>query len=274
MNKQKFNKLVKAKEGFCLYNKNDIYVGRSIENYGEFSQLEVELFSQICQEDDTIIEVGANIGTHTQYFSNKVGEKGKVLAFEPQRIVFQTLCANIAINSMTNVYTYQMALGNEEKTILIPPLDYLKNGNFGGVSVDGFKNGEPVVQKKLDSFIDELNKVKFIKIDVEGMEKEVLKGSKKLIEKFKPILYLENDRQEKSHSLIDYIKELEYELYWHLPRLYNPKNFYNNQNNIFGNIVSVNMLCIPKSSKIKVDKMQKIEDSSFHPMRKISEERR
>jgi len=266
---EKFNKLIKAKEGFCLYNKNDQYVGRSIENYGEFSQLEVELFEQICKEGDTVIEVGANIGTHTQYLSNKVGNNGKVLAFEPQRIVFQMLCANIALNSLTNVFTYQMALGNEDNTLMIPSIDYSKTGNFGGISIENTKKGEPVIQKKLDSFISQIQRLKLLKIDVEGMEKQVLEGSLKIIKKFKPILYVENDRQEKSQLLIEYIQSLGYELYWHLPKLYNPDNFYKNKNNIFGNIVSVNMLCVHKSLNINVEKMKKIEDSKLHPMRKI-----
>lgn len=263
-----FNKLAKVKEGFCLYNKNDQFIGRSIENYGEFSQLEVELFEQICKKNDTIIEVGANIGTHTQYFSNAVGDGGKVFAFEPQRILFQTLCANIALNSMTNVYTYQMALAEEEKTIFLPSIDYSKSGNFGGINIENFEDGEAVTQKRLDSFIDKIQKLKLLKIDVEGMEEEVLRGSIKIIEKFKPILYVENDRQEKSQSLIEFIESLGYEMYWHLPKLFNPNNFYKNSNDIFRNIVSINIVCVHKDLNISVQKMQKIVDSKFHPMRK------
>jgi len=265
---EKFNKLMKAREGFCLYNKNDKYVGRSIEQYGEFSQLEIELFEQICKKGDTVVEVGANIGTHTQFFSNCVGENGKVLAFEPQRIIFQTLCANIALNSMTNVYTYQMALGSKESKLFIPPVNYSEIGNFGGISLENVQKGEKVSQKRLDSFLDEIETLKLLKIDVEGMEEGVLKGSKKIINKFKPLLYIENDRQEKSESLIKYIKSLGYELYWHLPKLYNQNNFNKNNENIFGNIVSVNMLCIHKDLNISVEKMEKIEDNKFHPMRK------
>lgn len=267
MNKQ-FNKLIKAKNGFCLYNKNDQYIGRSIEEYGEFSQLEVELFNQICKVSDTIIEVGANIGAHTQVFSNLVGNKGKVLAFEPQRIVFQTLNANIALNSMLNVFTYQYAIGSEEKTIFLPPINYQSHGNFGGINVDGFKKGEPIKQVLLDSFIDDINKLKLIKIDVEGMESEVIKGAKKTIEKFKPLLYVENDRQEKSQELIELIQELGYRVYWHLPRLYNETNYFKNKKNVFGNIVSVNMLCIHKDLNINVEKMVEVKDSTYHPMRK------
>lgn len=267
MNKQ-FNKLVKAKNGYCLYNMNDQYIGRSIQNYGEFSELEVDLFKQLCRINDTIIEVGANIGTHTQVFSNLVGNKGKVLAYEPQRIVFQTLCANIALNSMTNVFAYQKALGSKKTELFIPAIDYSKNGNFGGISIEKESKGERVEQIALDSLEEDIEALKLIKIDVEGMESEVLKGAKKIIKKFKPFLYIENDRQEKSKELIELVQSFDYKLYWHLPRLYNENNFLKNKTNIFGNIVSVNMLCIHKDLKINVEKMTEITDSNFHPMKK------
>jgi hypothetical protein len=64
------------------------------------------------------------------------------------------------------------------------------------------------------------------------------------------------------------IKYLDYKLYWHLPKLFNEDNFYKDEENIFNNIVSVNMLCVSKNSNIKIEKMQEIVDSKFHSMRK------
>ena len=114
-----FNRLIKARNGFLLYNKNDMYIGKSIEKYGEFSQLEARVFEQICKDGDVVFEVGANIGTHTVTLAKLVGE-GFVIAFEPQRLVFQSLCANLAINSISNVYAYQEAISDENGSILIP----------------------------------------------------------------------------------------------------------------------------------------------------------
>jgi hypothetical protein len=85
------------------------------------------------------------------------------------------------------------------------------------------------------------------------MEQEVIEGAVVMIEKFKPILYVENDRVEKSESLLSVIKSLGYDIYVHNPRLFNPKNHANNSENIFGNIVSKNILCIHKSSPLKVE---------------------
>ena len=75
-----FNRLIKARNGFLLYNKNDMYIGKSIEKYGEFSHLEAKLFEQICKDGDIVIEVGANIGAHTVYLSKLVGN-GFVIAY-------------------------------------------------------------------------------------------------------------------------------------------------------------------------------------------------
>lgn len=85
----------------------------------------------------------------------------------------------------------------------------------------------------------------FIKIDVEGMEGDVLAGAVETINRFRPALYVENDRKEKSTELIERLLGLDYRLYWHLPPLFNRKNFAGHEEDVFGQIVSVNMLCLP-----------------------------
>ena len=87
-----------------LYNEHDIYIGRSLDLYGEFSEGECDVFRQLIQPGWTVLELGANIGSHTVFLAKRVGPSGRVIAFEPQRIVFQTLCANIALNNLLNVF--------------------------------------------------------------------------------------------------------------------------------------------------------------------------
>ena len=220
----RFNKLIEARHGTILYNKNDIYIGKSIEKYGEFSYLEAKIFEQICKAGDVVIEVGANIGAHTLYLSKLVGN-GYVFAFEPQRLVFQNLCANLAINSISNVFAYQEAISNGNGTIIIPECNFKENNNFGGINIENTKNGTTVNRQKLDNFLNKIDRLKLLKIDVEGMEILVIKGAKELIKKFRPIIYIENDRQEHSKNLIELIWSMDYKMYWHLPRLYNKNNF-------------------------------------------------
>ncbi len=191
------------------------------------------------------VEVGANIGAHTVFLAEAVGPTGQVLAFEPQRVVFQTLCANIALNSITNVHSWNTAVGNAAGEIIVPVLDYRREHNFGGLGLGHHKFGERVPVITLDSL--KLPACHLLKVDVEGMEQEVLEGARNTIHRSKPILYVENDREDKAAALIRCIDSLDYNMYWHTPPLYSAKNYSGNAENIFGNIVSINMLCCPKS---------------------------
>ena len=109
--------------GTMAYNINDRYLGRSLELYSEFSEGEVALFRQVVRPGDVVLDVGANIGAHTLFFARQVGPTGEVVTVEPQRVLFQTLCANLALNSVTNVWALPYAVGAVEGSLLIPRID-------------------------------------------------------------------------------------------------------------------------------------------------------
>ncbi len=293
--KTAFNKLVQARHGHLLYNQHDQYIGRSVALYGEYSEAEVSLYRQICKPGDVIVEVGANIGIHTLPLARLVGERGHVYAFEPQRLVFQTLCANVAINSLSNVTCLPYGVAEKNQDVSVREVDYKQAANFGGISLEAvqvchsrYNEGDQSISAgsefsvsqssgqesstslklvSLDESIPDVP-VKLLKIDVEGMESQVVSGSEGLIKKHQPIIYIENDRQEKSKALIEQLWELGYVLYWYMPRLYNPDNFNNNKTNVFGNILSVNMVCVPDGSVITIKDFLKVENSDYHPMRR------
>src|SRR5262249_50771128 len=125
------NLIKKCRYGLMIYNQKDIYQGKSFENYGEFSQSEVEIFKKVIKPGDTVVEAGACIGAHTVVFSRIVGPNGLVVAFEPERNNFYTLCGNIAINNLHNVYAFHQAVGLEMGTIRIPEINYEETQNFG-----------------------------------------------------------------------------------------------------------------------------------------------
>lgn len=264
---QAFNVLTQTKNGVMLVNKNDTFIGKSLIKYGEISDAENQLYLQLCNEGDVVVEAGANIGVHSLTIAKALGSSGILYCYEPQRIVFQTLNANLALNSITNTITYHSALGNSNTPLVIPELTYHDNNNFGGVSLSEKNKGEKVSQFKLDEHLH-LKKINLFKIDVEGMEIETILGAKASIQKYKPILYCENDRIEKSQELIELIFSLGYKIFWHLPPLFNPNNINNIHENIFKNLVSVNMLCIPHEARIQLKNFVEVKSSSEHPMRK------
>jgi FkbM family methyltransferase len=244
-----FNELRMCRSGPMIYNKNDIYVGGSLRKYGEYSISEQEIFGQIVGPGMLVVEVGANIGGHTVQLARAVGHEGEVHAFEPQRIVFQTLCANLALNQITNVYARQMAVGAAAGEAVVPASDPSVRRNFGGISLGG-KVGEVVPLVTLDGF--DLPACHMLKADVEGMEADVLLGASTTIERYRPVMYLENDRRERSPELLTLVGRLDYSAYWHLAPLFNAKNFAGDPEDIFNNVFSANILCIPKESKLVV----------------------
>ena len=256
-----FNELKMCRSGPMLYNKNDIYVGGSLMTYGEFSVYEQDLFAQIVKPSDVVVEVGANIGAHTVMLARAATSTGAVLAFEPQRIVFQTLCANLALNQCTNVYAQQIAVGASPGRIVVPAMDPTTRANFGGVSLLGAEAGEQVTMIALDGL--ELPSCKFLKADVEGMEVEVVRGALETIRRLRPVMYLENDREERSSELLEVLLSLDYAVYWHVTPLFNPRNFFGVAENIWGrNFHSLNLLCVPQESSPVMEGFRRVTSPS------------
>ena len=240
-----------------LYNSHDMYIGRSLELYSEYSEGEIDLFRQMVKPGDIVLEIGSNIGPHTVFLARQVEPGGHVFAFEPQRIVFQTLCANLALNSITNVSCFNQAVGAKPGEIVVPLIDYRQVANFGGLALGEFKQGEQIKVITIDSLL--LPRCNLIKIDVEGMELSVLQGAIACLARFKPMLYVENDRREKSAELVRFLDSCDYDMYWHSPPLFNPQNFAGNAENVFDNIISRNMLCIHRSIARQLDGFQPVQ---------------
>lgn len=239
-----FNAVRHARHGWMLFNQNDTHLGALIDTYGEFSEGEVSIFQQYVKAGATVVECGANIGALTLPLSRMVGETGKVLAFEPQRIQFQTLCANMALNSVANVVCLNQAVSDVGGSLLLPPYDPYQRQSSGSLCLEGYAEGESAQQITLDSL--QLPECHFIKADVEGMEEKVLRGARQTIQRCKPVLYVENDRADKSASLEGYIRELGYEIHPHAPPLVQESNYFGATPSLFKGFVSLNLLCLPK----------------------------
>jgi len=248
-------RIKRTRFGLMAYNANDIFVGRSIDCYGEYSRDEALLFAQLVTPGAVVIDVGANIGALTLFLSQAAGARGAVVAIEPQRAIYQLLCANLALNEINNVRAIHAAAGRSHGRAFVPASDYASSGNFGGVELNDIK-GEPVDVISIDSL--GLPGCQFIKIDVEGHEHLVIAGAAETIARFKPVLYVENDRRHQSPDLIRQIRDLDYTPYWHLPPLYSPDNFYRNPTNVFPGTVSIDMMCLPNGDGRKIVGMRPV----------------
>ena len=163
----------------------------------DIHQLALKLL--INKPSGTVLDIGANLGTFCVPLARKIS-KLKFHAFEPQRIVNYQLCANVVINSLENVYTYEFALSNKEEDVKLTMPDYTKETNIGAFSIDKevreneyecstVNTTDKIQLLPLDllAFSD----VKLIKIDVEGHELEVIKGGIETIKanNYPPIIF-------------------------------------------------------------------------------------
>lgn len=173
----------------------DQVIGRTLKNTGVWATDDIEFFAKHIKAGDTVFDIGANIGHHTVCFSKMVGE-GRVYAFEPQLNIFRFACANLAVNGCHNTTLLQGCLGAEPGQVRMEAVSYDEEANYGalGVSVDGAR-GEIVPVWTLDGLIADgkviVDRIDFMKIDVQSFEIFVLQGAIECLRKFKPDIFIE-----------------------------------------------------------------------------------
>jgi FkbM family methyltransferase len=242
-----FHRIVFGRDGVFVANAKDVYVGQALIRYGEFSHLEMVEFEKHVDKETTVVEVGANIGAHTVGLARLAR---RVIAIEPQPFLFYSLCAQVVLNSLQNVICLNCALGAAEGRIAVPRVNYSYRGNFAGIAIDRpdlAREDYSIEVKTLDGIAAAypLSGKAFLKIDVEGMEREVLEGGRETIRRLRPVICLENDRQDRSEALLATIADLGYRVTPQRPPLYNPDNCFGNRENDFGELASFNELCVP-----------------------------
>jgi len=213
----------------------DSVIGRSLRLYGEWAEDEIEAYSAFLSDGETIVDVGANIGTHSVALASRF-PNSEVVAFEPQPLAFSLLVANALAARTGNVHPRNCGCAESPRVVEIA-VDYEAVGwNIGGLRLSEATprqvGSTPVLLIDLDS-IAFSRRVQFIKIDVEGMEELVLSGATELIERDRPLIYFEVLEIERLRALRGLLSGLGYELRWLTSEAYNPDNFRLNPENIW-----------------------------------------
>lgn len=209
-----FTIIVPTVYGQMLVNRFDINqtnafikTGRSLDHN------DILLLANILKKlapDPVVVDAGANFGAFSLGLVKAVGPRGKIHAFEAQRVLFNMLAGSIALNSLLNVYCYHVALGDHDGAVEIPQFDYSSPLNFGSIEFSS-QQKEPLTQQRghdparadyvplatLDRF--KFERLDLLKIDVEGMEIQVLGGAAETITRCQPVIFIEclkSDRTE------------------------------------------------------------------------------
>ena len=231
--------LAATNHGSMIVNRNDhadkgpdavFGVGHQLLAHASFDPVEVSLVlallgwrRQHFGSGVMAIDGGANVGVHTIEWSRHMFGWGRVLAFEAQEYVFYALAGNIAINNCWNASARYSALGETEGHIDVPQPDYLVPGSFGSLELRQRQATEFIGQQvsyaagdcvrtpmvSIDSLA--LERLDFLKADVEGMELEVLRGARGTLERCKPIVMVEVIKSDQQ-ALSALLKGLGYEI--------------------------------------------------------------
>src|SRR5207302_9614709 len=115
----------------------------------------------------------------------------------------------------------------------------------------------------LESF--ELPACDMLKVDESGLEAEVVEGARQIIDRDKPMIYVGNENREKSAALIQLLWDLDYDCYWHeAPRVRVP-NFRGDAEDSYPDVISVSLLCIPRSCNASISVFRKVESPQDKP---------
>jgi FkbM family methyltransferase len=188
--------IVPTGEGVFLLTDHDTTISRQLLQGQAWAPEELDVISRLVQPDWICVDAGAHIGLHTVALARRLTGGGRVIAFEPQPSLFHLLCANLALNHLTNVDAIQAALSRESGLAPFPirPLDH--DDNFGRYGIlppgDPLANGS-IRTWSLDEFFQQhgLNRLDFLKVDVQAAELLVLEGARNTITTCRPAIQLE-----------------------------------------------------------------------------------
>ena len=258
--------LYKGRHGVFCHIAADQTIGASLRMYGEWAEEELFLLSHLVREGDVVVDVGANIGTHTIAFARFVGNTGQVIAIDAQFLAFRLLSFNIVLNGAHNVVPIN-ALA--ERTNSLKMVSDLESGeNLGAMSfanvdfdrVDTQQPLRPLPAIAIDSLM--LRQCDLIKIDVEGMELHVLSGAMETLSRYRPFVYFEQTSASNLAEISALFFTLGYDLFWHVARPFNTANFHGATDNIFGTAVEVNILARPREKLLP----EAIKPVTAHPL--------
>jgi len=188
------------------------YISNEISIQGIFEKNQLDTFFEwiaclnLETEKSICLDIGANIGNHSLYLSRYFE---KVLSFEPNPFIFRLLSINSKLTN--NIHCYNFGCSNEAGKAYLNSVSKNLAGSF--VSAESSSESDEIELVILDNFLEDLDNIKLLKIDVEGHEYKALSGAKNLIKRNKPIILFEQQKQEfkdNSSPTIDLLRDLGY----------------------------------------------------------------
>jgi FkbM family methyltransferase len=177
-----------------------------------YDRLNFSVIEQIVRQGDVCFDIGANIGIYSCVLAQISRSAANIHSFEPADHIRKKLIRNLNLNSFQalNINPFGLGSENSEKEFFEVKegvyrggvSSFVQNENYDSLGADNY-NARTVPVRTLDSYVEDagVESIKFMKIDVEGFEIEVIRGAKASIERFRPFILLEfDDNRHKGHA--------------------------------------------------------------------------
>tara|TARA_Y100000992_G_scaffold299963_1_gene267661 strand:- start:1005 stop:1748 length:744 start_codon:yes stop_codon:yes gene_type:complete len=203
----------KEKFIFCYYYEND-YINKTFWKKGLIYEIDLLKKLQDLNLKGTYVDAGAHFGNHTIYFS-KFCMCNKIISIEGHPLNYLYLSKNIELNNCKNTISYNRVISNIDNK-LCRMNTYIKNTGFSGVvDENSTKFLSPTNLENTSITLDTLLKdevdISLIKFDIELHEYKGLLGCEKIIQKFKPVIVIENHKNNKDYqNILNFLKKHNY----------------------------------------------------------------
>jgi FkbM family methyltransferase len=213
------------RDGVLFLAQPAITIGWHVVFFGSYEPESREIFRAVLPAGGVAVDVGANVGWHTLLMARLVGERGRVLAAEPNPSVRKRLEDHLKLNRLPQVDVIPFAIAEGEGTVEFygPGAEDADSGNGYVVTsaAVGQRETVRVETRSLDAILaaTEIQRLDLIKIDVEGYEWPVFRGAEKVITRFRPHIVFEFNMEYASRGggtsqlLDDYFRRHRYKLY-------------------------------------------------------------
>jgi len=190
----------------------DDFIQVSIKNTGGWEKKIHECYSSFLTKDSVVIEIGAHVGTHTVAMAKLCKH---VYTFEIQRFLNQLLNFNVINNGCFNVTTFFEGIHNYNAVKQVEELDYTRVFNTGALTIESLHKpwGYPIMVTKIDTKFNYrfLNRLDLLKIDAEGVERDIIKSGLQTIKHFKPRILIEFDGEPDKNEMKQMLPEYQWE---------------------------------------------------------------
>jgi len=228
INKSKLEKPVQINNYEMFLIPDDLGISKELSVFKSHEPISTKIISNVLQDGMTCIDIGGNIGYYVLLERQLVGECGKIIAIEPMLRNFQYLNKNIQLQKFKNISTFNFACSDKDgkARFLIK-----KKSNGCKVIPNDAELPDPALGtltevnvRKLDNLVNELNldRIDFVRMDVEGYELYIIKGMIEILKKYRPAIHIELHKRQLGNSGIleffEIMKKLDYDVQYYWPR--------------------------------------------------------